>query len=58
MILAQLDHERKQCSALFEENLELKAQVEQLKFELKIERQTKFAILASDQEEQQWHPAD
>lgn len=52
MILGQLDHERDRCNALFKENQELKAQVEQLKLELKTERQNKFATSASDQEEQ------
>lgn len=43
MLHGQLDFERKRNTKLFEENQELKQQVELLKLELNIERQKKFA---------------
>lgn len=57
MILGQLDFERDQNSKLFEENKQLKKQVEQLKLELKVERQSKFATSASQEEQPCQHPA-
>jgi transposase len=38
MLLGQLDFERTRNAKLFEENEQLKAQIEQLKLELKVER--------------------
>src|SRR4051794_32163129 len=38
-----IDAERKRNSALFEENQRLKKELEQVKLELKLERQNKFA---------------
>lgn len=54
MILGQLDYEREQSSRLYEENEQLKSQVAQLKLELKVERQSRFATSAS--EKSQDHP--
>ena len=50
MLLGQLDFERQSISKLLEENEQLKAQIEQLKLELKVERQSKFATSASEEE--------
>ena len=47
MLLGQLDFERKRNTELFEDNVRLEAQVDQLKLELKVERQSKFATSAS-----------
>jgi hypothetical protein len=47
MLWGQLDFERGRNTQLFEENIRLQAQVEQLKLELKVERQSKFASSAS-----------
>ena len=52
MLLGQLDFERERNTKLFEENEQLKAQVEQLKLELKVERQSKFATSASEEPEE------
>jgi hypothetical protein len=52
MLLGQLDFEREQVSRRVEENEQLKAQIEQLKLELKVERQSKFATAASEEPEQ------
>jgi cell division septum initiation protein DivIVA len=49
-ILGQLDFERDRNAKLFEENEQLKKQVEQLKLELKVERQSKYATSASEDE--------
>ncbi len=51
MLLGQLDVEREQVSRLVEENEQLKAKIEQLKLELKVERQSKFATSASEEPE-------
>jgi hypothetical protein len=47
MLWGQLDFERGRSTRLFEENVRLQAQIEQLKLELKVERQSKFATSAS-----------
>jgi len=47
MLIRQVDHERDKVSRLLDENRQLKEQVEQLKLELKVERQNKFATSAS-----------
>lgn len=47
MLLGQLDFERERNPKLFEKNVRLQAQTEQLKLELKVERQSKFATSAS-----------
>jgi transposase len=47
MLWGQLDSERQRNTRLFEENIQLQAQIEQLKLELKVERQSKFATSAS-----------
>ena len=47
MLLGQLDFERERNTKLFGENVQLQAQIEQLKLELKVERQSKFATSAS-----------
>lgn len=52
MILGQLDFERGRNAKLFQENQQLQAQVEQLKLELKVERQSKFATSASEEPEE------
>jgi transposase len=52
MLLGQLDFERARNTKLFEENKQLKAQIEQLKLELKVERQSKFATSASEESEE------
>ena len=52
MLLGQLDFEREQNAKRFKENEQLKAQVEQLKLELKVERQSKFATSASEEPEE------
>lgn len=51
MLWGQLDFERERVAKLLKENEELKAQVEQLKLELKVERQSKFATSASEESE-------
>jgi transposase len=51
MLLGQLDHERERVSQLYDENEQLKTQVAQLKLELKVERQSKFATSASENPE-------
>jgi hypothetical protein len=48
MILGQLDSERVRSAQLSDENEQLKAQVAQLKLELKVERQSRFATSASE----------
>jgi len=52
MLLGQLDFERQNVARLLEENEQLKAQIEQLKLELKVERQSKFATSASEKSEE------
>jgi len=48
MLLGQVDYERTRVSELVTENEALKAEVEQLKLELKVERQSKFATSADN----------
>ncbi|MGV0977073.1 MAG: hypothetical protein ACOYBO_14190, partial [Azonexus sp.] len=50
MLWGQLDFERKRNTQLFDENQQLQAQIQQLKLELKVERQSKFATSASLEE--------
>ena len=52
MMLGQVDYERERSSKLFEENQQLKKQLEQLRLELKVERQNRFATSASDKSRQ------
>lgn len=52
MLLGQVDFERERNARLFEENQQLRAQVEQLTLELKVERQSKFATSASEESEE------
>jgi transposase len=47
MLLGQLDFERERSTKLFEENVQLQDQIRQLRLELKVERQSKFATSAS-----------
>ena len=58
MLLGQLDFERQSVSKLLEENEQLKAQIEQLKLELKVERQSKFATSASEESEEEPEPLE
>ncbi|MBN2294281.1 MAG: transposase [Pirellulales bacterium] len=51
MLLGQVDYERKRSSRLYEENKQLKKQVEQFKLELKVERQSRFATSSSEKSE-------
>jgi hypothetical protein len=51
MLMGQVDYERERLSKLVDENERLKAQVEQLKLELKVERQSKFATSADNKSE-------
>jgi hypothetical protein len=46
MLQYQVDYEREHVSKLFTENEALKTELEQLKLELKVERQSKFATSA------------
>lgn len=48
MLFGQVDYERAQTSRLLDENEKLKAEVEQLKLELKVERRSKFATSADN----------
>jgi transposase len=57
MLLGQLDAERENVARLLAENQKLYAQLEQLKLELKVERQSKFATSASEEQEEP-QPAD
>jgi hypothetical protein len=49
MLFGQADYHRKRATRLFNENEALKAEVEQLKLELKVERQSKFATSADSE---------
>jgi hypothetical protein len=51
MLCGQLDAARQTVARLLEENQKLTAQIEQLKLELKVERQSKFATSASEEGE-------
>ena len=51
MLQGQLEAERQSVARLLDENQELIAQIEQLKLELKVERQSKFATSASEEGE-------
>ena len=51
MLHGQLNAARKSVSELLEENEQLKKQLEQVKLELKLERQSKFATNQQKQEE-------
>jgi hypothetical protein len=50
MLHGQLDNARKSVSQLLQENEQLKKQIEQVKLELKLERQSKFATNQQKQE--------
>jgi hypothetical protein len=52
MMLRQIDAERERNDRLVEENQRLAAEVEQLKLELKVERQSKFATSASEESQE------
>jgi hypothetical protein len=63
MLHGQLDNAGKSVSELFQENEQLKKQIEQVKLELKLERQNKFATnqqkrVETDTEEDSSKPSD
>ena len=49
MLFGQADHHRERATRLFSENEALKTEIEQLKLELKVERQSKFATSADSE---------